>query len=124
MRIRMVLAAVFVLVTVVVSSAQQVFSSTEPGVTLPVVTERARAWYTRAAWDQRIEGRVTAQCDVLADGTVGAVMITGSLDREYGLDDEAVKAMRAWKFRPGTKDGVAVAVRVPITINFTLQRPQ
>jgi TonB family protein len=58
---------------------------------------------------------------VLEDGTVGEVVVTESLDREYGLDDEAVKALRQWVFAPGTKDDKPVAVRVEIEMKFTLK---
>ena len=57
---------------------------------------------------------------VLADGTVGDVTVTRSLDTQYGLDAEAVKAAKQWLFNPGQKDGVAVAVKVTIEMTFTL----
>ena len=57
---------------------------------------------------------------VLTDGTVGDdVTITRSLDDE--LDQEAIKAMKQWKFKPGTKDGKPVNVQVNIEMTFTLR---
>jgi TonB family protein len=44
-----------------------------------------------------------------------------SLDRQYGLDDEAVKAVRNWRFEPGRKDGIAVPVLVEIEMTFTMR---
>ena len=58
---------------------------------------------------------------VLADGAVGDVTVTESLDTVYGLDANAVKAMKQWEFKPGMKDGKPVAVRVQVIINFTLK---
>ena len=58
---------------------------------------------------------------VLSDGTVGDVKVTQSLDSIYGLDANAVKAMKLWQFKPGTKDGKPVAVRVGVSMNFTLK---
>ena len=39
----------------------------------------------------------------------------------FGLDREAVKALKQWTFKPGQKDGKAVAVNLDFRINFTLQ---
>ena len=48
-------------------------------------------------------------------------MVTQSLDKEYGLDTQAVEAARQWLFKPGTKDGKPVAVRVALEMTFTLK---
>ena len=45
--------------------------------------------------------------------------VTRSLDAE--LDEEAIKAAKQWDFKPGTKDGEAVAVQVNIEMTFTLK---
>jgi TonB family protein len=39
----------------------------------------------------------------------------------FGLDQQAVDAARQWTFKPGTKDGKPVAVRVHIELTFTLK---
>ena len=49
------------------------------------------------------------------------VSVKRSLDPTYGLDQQAVKAARQWKFKPGTKDGKAVPVRVSLEMTFTLK---
>jgi TonB family protein len=48
-------------------------------------------------------------------------VVVQSLDSEYGLDDEAVKALKQWEFEPGTKDGAPVAVRVDVEMTFKLK---
>ena len=90
------------------------------GVSLPQVTRSVGPHYTSEAMRQRIEGKVVLSAVVLADGTVGDVTITESLDSLYGLDDNAVKATKQWQFKPGMKDGRAVAVRVSVTSAFTM----
>ncbi len=49
------------------------------------------------------------------------VVVTKSLDAEYGLDQAAMKAAWQWKFKPATKDGQPVAVRVTLELTFTLK---
>ena len=70
----------------------------------------------------KVQGRVTLEGVVLPDGTVGEVRVTRSLDRKYGLDDSAVKALKEMRFSPGTKDGVAVPVLLDFEISFTVKK--
>jgi TonB family protein len=49
------------------------------------------------------------------------VKVTESLDTVYGLDAEAVKAVKQWLFTPGTKNGKPVPVKVDIEMTFTLK---
>jgi TonB family protein len=93
----------------------------EEGVTLPSVVHEVLPDYTPEAMQQKIQGSVFMQAVVLDTGDVGDVQISKSLDAEYGLDREAILATKQWKFRPGTKDGKAVAVVVTIELTFTLK---
>jgi TonB family protein len=68
---------------------------------------------------RKVEGTVEVDAVILADGTVGDVSVKRSLDPD--LDEEAVKATKQWRFRPGTKDGAPVAVQVFIELTFTLK---
>ena len=38
----------------------------------------------------------------------------------FGLDEKAIEAVKKWKFRPGSKNGQAVAVQATIEVNFRL----
>jgi TonB family protein len=91
------------------------------GVSLPQVTRSVGPQYTSEAMANRIEGKVVLDTVVLADGTVGDVKVAESLDSLYGLDVNAVKAMKQWEFKPGLKDGKAVAVRIHVEMTFTLK---
>jgi TonB family protein len=91
-------------------------------VVMPVLLTQVRPAYTEAAMAARVEGVVVMRAVVLADGSVGEVAVTKSLDAEHGLDDSAVAALRQWRFRPGTKDGMPVAVQVIIETQFTLRK--
>ena len=90
-------------------------------MSLPQPTRQVRAEYTSEARQNRIEGNVVLDVVVLADGAVGDVSVKESLDSVYGLDKNAVAATKQWQFKPGTKDGKPVAVRVAAVIKFTLK---
>ena len=90
------------------------------GVSIPTLVREVKPSYTAQAVAARIQGTVLISAVVLADGTVGEVTIVRSLDTVYGLDAQAVNAVKQWLFNPGQKDGVAVAVRVTIEMSFTL----
>lgn len=82
---------------------------------------QVKAYYTEEAKKGGIQGSVYLDAVVLTDGTVGEVRVTRSLDAKYGLDAQAVKALKQWQFKPGTKDGKPVPVRVDIEMTFTLK---
>jgi TonB family protein len=84
------------------------------------VTE-VKPQYTPEAMEARIQGTVRLEAVVLDTGEVGDVEVTESLDTVYGLDDEAVRAIRQWRFEPGTKDGKPVAVRIEVEMSFKLK---
>ena len=92
------------------------------GVTLPVVVRETKPSYTPEAMKQKIQGSVWMDVVVLESGDVGDVKISKSLDAEYGLDEQAIKATKQWKFKPGTKDGKPVAVQVVVEMTFTLKK--
>lgn len=89
-------------------------------VTPPVPIVQVQPTYTTAAMVAKIQGVVRLLVVVRADGTVGDVKIDGSLDPRYGLDQEAVKAARAWKFKPGLRRGQPVDVQVVLLLEFRL----
>jgi TonB family protein len=93
----------------------------EDGVTQPMVVYDVKPRYTREALDAKIQGSVGLEAVVLETGAVGEVTVVRSLDSVYGLDDQAVLAMKQWRFEPGTKDKKPVAVRVEVEMTFRLK---
>jgi TonB family protein len=92
------------------------------GVVSPRLIKEVKPKYTAAAMAAKIAGLVSMEVIVEADGTVGEVRVKRSLDREFGLDDEAVRTVKLWRFAPGRKDGVAVPVLVEIEMTFSLRK--
>ena len=68
---------------------------------------------------QKVQGVVGLLAIVETDGSVGDVRVVRSLDP--GLDQQAIAAAKRWRFKPATKDGVAVRVVVPMSIGFSLK---
>jgi protein TonB len=91
------------------------------GVTLPRVLFEKKPAYTADAMRAKVQGIVLLECVVLPDGTVGQVDIIRSLDPTFGLDQEAIKAAKQWRFQPGTRFGEPVPVLVTIELQFTLR---
>lgn len=91
------------------------------GVESPVRLREVKPQYTAEAMRQKIEGIVKVEAVILADGSVGDVRIVESLDTVYGLDQQAIKSLRASTFTPGTLNGLAVPVVVAIEMRFTLR---
>ena len=91
------------------------------GIVAPALVKESKPRYNRAAMDAKIQGVVVMEVVIQRDGKVGDVRVVRSLDREYGLDEEAVKTVKQWEFKPGTKGGAAVPVLVEIEMTFTLR---
>ncbi len=91
------------------------------GVMMPRVLAEVKPSYTADAMRNKIQGIVVVEAVVLSDGGVGQVQVVRSLDPTFGLDQEAIKAVRRWKFAPGTRLGQPVSVIVEIELTFTLR---
>ncbi len=91
------------------------------GVISPRLIYEVRPNYTSDAMRAKIQGIVTMEAVVMPDGSVGAVQITRSLDQTFGLDQEAIRTVKKWRFAPGTRQGQAVPVLVEIEMTFTLR---
>jgi TonB family protein len=91
------------------------------GITLPSVVREVKPAYTADAMRAKVQGSVWLECIVMPDGTVGDVKVTRSLDPIFGLDQEAIKAAKQWRFRPGMRQGSPVPVIITIELTFTLR---
>jgi protein TonB len=103
------------------AAAQEQIFTPGDAVSLPMVVREVKPAYTEAAREAGIQGLVVLSTVVKADGTVGDVKVIESLDPDHGLDNQAVEAMKQWTFKPGTRDGKPVAVRVAVEMRFMLK---
>ncbi len=99
--------------------SRRVYDAKDAGLTPPRLLESHQASYTRDTMSRKVQGRVKLECVVETDGSIREVRVVESLDPE--LDEQAVQAVRRWKFAPGTKDGRAVPVRVEMEMSFKLR---
>jgi len=91
------------------------------GVSWPRLVQEVKPNYTADAMRAQVQGFVELDIVVLPDGSVGRVRIVRSLDSRFGLDEEAIKAVRRWRFDPGRRLGKAVATRVGVELSFHLR---
>ena len=90
--------------------------------TSPIPVKQPKPTYSAGAMAARIQGTVTLEVEVLANGTVGDVKVIRSLDRTYGLDAEAIRTARQWTFIPARNAaGKPVAVIVQLILDFNLR---
>jgi protein TonB len=88
------------------------------GVTAPRLLSRVAPRYTVDALERRIQGAVWLELVVDRAGHPDDFRVVRSLDR--GLDEEAVNAVRQWRFAPGTLAGSPVDVQVVVVVDFRI----
>jgi TonB family protein len=75
--------------------------------------------YSDEARRRSLEGVVLVRADIDASGRVRDAQVTRALGA--GLEQNALVALRQWRFHPGTRNGAAVPMDVEIEIAFTLR---
>ncbi len=74
--------------------------------------------YSARARQDGIEGRLVLKISVTADGGVGSVEVTKSVDP--ALDAAAVNAVKSWRFKPAEQCGEHVASTYVLARRFEL----
>jgi TonB family protein len=96
------------------------FQITDQGVTPPAVVYERKPDYPEAAKQAKVQGTVLMQCVVQTSGVCDDVRVTKPLDSMW-LDQEAIRALQQWRFRPGTRMGEPVPVQVNVEFRFTVR---
>jgi TonB family protein len=88
------------------------------GVTAPRAVYEPDPEYSEEARKAKYQGMVVLAIVVDPSGHPRDVRVARSLG--MGLDEKAIEAVQRWRFAPGVKDGVAVAVHVNVEVSFRL----
>jgi TonB family protein len=88
------------------------------GVVPPALLREVKPKYTPEALMRKIQGTVVLDVVVDREGTPVRIRVTRSLDA--GLDEEAMVAVREWRFKPGRVGNMPVDVLVSIWLDFRI----
>jgi protein TonB len=91
------------------------------GGTQPAIVYMERPRYTTGAMQARVQGTVMVECIVQPTGMCTDIRVVRSLDRVFGLDEEAKRAAALWKFKPGERSGRPMPMVVRIELEFALR---
>jgi TonB family protein len=87
------------------------------GVSAPVIISKPEPEYTQEARAARIRGIVYLFVVIDSGGNTRQICVARGLG--FGLDQNAIDAVKQWKFRPGLKDGKPVPVYANVEVHFT-----
>jgi TonB family protein len=82
----------------------------------PKLVHRVEPYYPESARRAGITGVVILSCVVSSNGTVSEVEVVKPLS--HGLTDQAMRAVKKWRFEPATQKGKAVASELTISVVF------
>ncbi|HVZ16780.1 MAG TPA: energy transducer TonB, partial [Terriglobales bacterium] len=88
------------------------------GVSAPRVLYAPDPQYSEEARKAKYQGTVVLWAVIGPDGRTRELRIARSLG--MGLDQQAINAVKLWKFEPARKDDRPVAVQINIEVNFRL----
>jgi len=88
------------------------------GVSAPRVIYSPDPEFSEEARKAKYQGTVILSAIVGTDGRTHEIRVYRSLG--MGLDEKAIEAIQRWKFEPGRKDGIAIAVFVNVEVTFRL----
>jgi TonB family protein len=88
------------------------------GVSGPALIHKIDPEYSDEARRACLEGDVVLSVVVGTDGLPSGIRVQRAIG--MGLDENAVAAVSAWRFKPGMKNGQPVAVQANIEVNFRM----
>ena len=96
----------------------RIHRASEPGVVAPKQLYSPEPEFSEKARQAKEQGTVAMSVVVGADGMPRNVRVACSSAPD--LNENAIEAVKRWKFAPGTKDGKPVLVRLLVEVSFKL----
>jgi periplasmic protein TonB len=97
---------------------QGIYPAGKMGVTVPQLIYSPEPNFSDEARKAKMQGVVQLLVVVGKDGRTYDIRVAESLG--MGLDEQAIEAVRKWRFRPATLNGQPVATQVAIQVDFHL----
>ncbi len=89
-----------------------------PGITNPELMYKVEPEYSEAALKAGIQGTILLDLVIDEQGLPQDVAVLSPLG--FGLDEQALRAVSNWRFKPATKDGNPVKFQAQVEVNFRL----
>jgi TonB family protein len=89
-----------------------------PCATPPRAISMPSAEFSESGRGKEFNGVCTLSVNVEPDGRTSHIRVLRSVGKD--LDEKAIKAVKAWKFKPATLDGKPVTVQIAVQVSFHL----
>ena len=99
-------------------SAGPVYSISKEGVKHPQAVSTPEPEFSEKARKAKYQGTAILNAVVDKEGNVSRIRLVRPLG--MGLDENAMEALKTWRFQPGTYHGQPVAVEMNIEVSFNL----
>jgi TonB family protein len=104
----------------IVRYAELIPSVDKADLSAPVALNKVDPAYPAELIRDRVEGTVVLYAVIHTDGTVDRIRVLESGDER--LNASAMRALSRWRFRPGTKQGVAVDIEAVVQVPFRITK--
>lgn len=101
---------------VIVLSAATVFAGQE--VKPPTLVQKVEPKFSEEARKAKVDGVVQLAIEIDEEGNVASADVLDGPG--YGLNEQAVEAVKQWKFKPATRDGKPVRYNGVVRTSFRL----
>ncbi len=95
-----------------------IYPAGKMGVTVPQLIYSPEPSFSEEARKAKFQGIVELLVVVGKDGRTYNIRVAQSLG--MGLDEQAIEAVRRWRFRPATLNGQPVATQIAVQVDFHL----